>query len=103
VQDADFPRQPGHSHANAGRVHHHRPAALMREMKCLTAADLAAGSGGFPQVGEIRMAFTVRAAMRSLAAIPERRKIARIAGRPATQAWCQIDNDEAAMIALGLR
>jgi hypothetical protein len=66
----------------------------MREMKCLTAADLAAGSGGFPQVGEIRMAFAVRAAMRSLAAIPERRKIARIAARPAAGARRQVDDGE---------
>jgi hypothetical protein len=56
-----------------------------------------AGSGGFSQVGEIRMVFTVRAAVRSLAAVAERRKIARIAGRPAAGASREVDNGYASV------
>lgn len=41
------------------------------------------------------MAFTVRAAVRGLAAIPERRKIARIAAWPAAGAFRQVDDGDA--------
>jgi hypothetical protein len=40
------------------------------------------------------MAFTVGAAVRGLAAIPERRKIARIAARPPAGACRQVDDGE---------
>ena len=40
------------------------------------------------------MAFTVGAAVRDLAAITERRKIARIASRPAARACRQVDDGE---------
>ena len=41
------------------------------------------------------MALTVGAAMHGLAAVAERRKIARIAGRPAAGACRQVDDGEA--------
>ena len=59
---------------------------------CPHRRSLAAKSGGFTEVGEIRMAFTVRAAVRGLAAIPERRKIARIAARPTAGTRRQVDD-----------
>ena len=40
------------------------------------------------------MAFAVRAVVRGLAAVTERRKIARIAARPTAGAWGQIDYGE---------
>ena len=54
-------------------------------------------SGGPRQVGETRMALEVGAAVHSLAAVAERRKIARIAGRPAAGACRQVDDGEAAV------
>ena len=59
---------------------------------CPHRRSLAAKSGGFTEVGEIRMAFTVRAAVRGLAAIPERRKIAWIAARPTAGTRRQVDD-----------
>src|SRR6516164_9259885 len=48
-----------------------------------------------PQVGETRVAFAVGAvARRGLAAVPERRKIARIANRPAAGEQRQIEQGD---------
>jgi len=55
------------------------------------------GSGGSWQlrkIGESRMAFAIRAAVRGAAAIAERVEIARIAGRPAAGSFGQIDNGQ---------
>ena len=56
-----------------------------------------AWSGASPQVGHTRMAFTVRAAVRGLAAIPERRKIARIAARPTAGTRRQVNDGYASV------
>src|SRR5271166_2030253 len=54
-------------------------------------------SGGSLQVGATRVALTVGAAVRGLAAVAERRKITRIAGRPAAGACRQVDDGEASV------
>lgn len=46
-------------------------------------------------MGETRVALTIGAAMHGLAAVAERRKIARIASRPAAGACRQVDDGEA--------
>jgi hypothetical protein len=88
MHDADLLRHPGDRRANTGCVRRHLVrSARKREMEMRHRRDLAARSGGSGHVGKTRMAFTVRAAVRGLAAVPERRKIARISSRPAAGAF----------------
>ena len=87
------------------RAHARANALIRRRVTSVTRAPIdelklrfrIAGSGGSPQVGQTRMAFTVRAAVRGLAAISERRKIARIAARPTAGTRRQVDDGYASV------
>ena len=56
-----------------------------------------AWSGASPEVGQTRVAFTISAAGCGLAAISERRKIARIAARPTAGTRRQVDDGYASV------